>query len=60
MKYSAYSLAKSLGVAPVTIYEWVKKGLPYESETVGLRDVMYFDLKKVNEWIRENKRRVGN
>lgn len=52
---SAYELADRVGCKPVTIYDWVKRGLPYTTTYKGLRKVMQFDYEKVIQWIQEQK-----
>lgn len=54
-RIGAYELAKKIGCSNVTIYGWVKKGLPYTTVRQGLKEVKQFDYKEVLKWIKEQK-----
>ena len=55
-KVSAYEVAKRFKVTPPTVYEWIKKGLPYTTKKVGLKESKYFDLEEVRQWVDNNRR----
>ena len=47
-----YELCRKLGVAHITVYRWIKKGLPHTKEQQGLRVVNRFDVEQVMEWLK--------
>lgn len=52
---SAYELAKILGVQNVTVYRYIKDGMPHTKEPQGRREVYQFDPKKCKEWIEQQR-----
>ena len=55
-KLSAYEVAKKFKVTAPTVYEWIKKGLPYTVKKVGLKQNKYFNLEEVEKWVENNRR----
>lgn len=53
-KVSAYKLAEILKVSPVTVYEYVKKGMPHTEEREGLRVLKRFDPELCQQWLEDN------
>ena len=53
-KVSAYKLAEILKVSHVTVYEYVKKGMPYTEKREGLRVMKRFDPEICQKWLEEN------
>lgn len=56
-KVGAYELADILGCKPVTIYAWLKKGLPYTVKMQGMREIKQFDIDEVKKWIKDQRRK---
>ena len=55
---NAYALAKKMKVSAVTIYTWVKEGLPHTVEKKGNRYGMVFDLAESKQWLKDRKKEV--
>ena len=55
-KIGAYELADILGCKPVTIYSWLKKGLPHTVKMQGMREVKQFDIQEVKEWLSNQRK----
>ncbi len=52
---NAYEIAKIFNVTPVTVYNWVQKGLPHKVITQGTKTSMRFDQNAVEKWVKENQ-----
>ena len=53
---NAYELAKKMKVSPVTIYTWVKEGLPHTVDKKGNRYRMIFDLVESKQWLKQKRK----
>jgi excisionase family DNA binding protein len=53
---SAAELARKLGVPPVTIYSWKRRGkIPY----IQLERCIRFDLSEIKDWLEKRKHGLG-